>query len=126
MNRETKSENKVTVPKCTDLTYLKSLSKGDNSFVKQMITIFVNQTPSAIEQLEKSLLSKDFVTLKSVAHKMKPSFSFVGVNSLKDKVEELEKNALQPTDINTMNLLINEIKTVALKAVKELQNEDFK
>lgn len=126
MNRATKNENKVAVKKYTDLTYLKSLSKGDESFVKQMITIFVNQTPSAIEQLEKSLLDKDFATLKAVAHKMKPSFSFVGVNSLQEKITELEKNALQPTDINTMDMLINEIKIVALTAVEELQNENFK
>lgn len=126
MNREAKNESKVAVKKCTDLTYLKSLSKGDDTFVQQMITIFVNQTPPAVEQLEESLLNKDFVTLKAVAHKMKPSFSFVGVNSLREKVEALEKNAMQPTDISTMDKLIKEIKTVALTAVKELENENLK
>ncbi|MEO6903478.1 MAG: Hpt domain-containing protein [Bacteroidia bacterium] len=126
MNREIKSESKAAVKKYTDLTYLKSLSKGDDGFVKQMITIFINQTPAAIEQLEKSLISKDFLTLNAVAHKIKPSFSFVGINSLQAKLEELEKNALQQKDINSINILINEIKEVALIAVKELQSENLK
>ena len=120
MNKETKDK------KYTDLTYLKNLSKGSDEFVQQMITIFINQTPSAIEQLEKSLINKDYTTLKAVAHKIKPSFSFVGINSLQNKIEKLEENAVQQTNIELMGDLINEIKIVALTAVKELQNEKFK
>ncbi|HET6227646.1 MAG TPA: response regulator [Bacteroidia bacterium] len=107
----------------TDLTYLKKLSKGDNDFVKQMISIFIDQTPTAIQKMEADLSNKDWASLRAVAHKMKPSFSFVGVTSLQEKIETIEDNAAQGINANLIADLIAQVKEVSLKAVAELQTE---
>jgi PAS domain S-box-containing protein len=112
--------------KYTDLTYLKKLSKGDDDFVKQMISIFINQTPTAIQKMEADLSNKDWASLRAVAHKMKPSFSFVGVTSLQEKIETIEDNAAQGTNPSLIADLIAQVKEVSLKAVAELQTADIK
>lgn len=128
LNLDTMEENKNTGTQMnegryTDLTYLKKLSKGDDDFVKQMISIFISQTPTAIQKMEADLSNKDWGSLRAVAHKMKPSFSFVGVTSLQEKIESIEDNASQGTNANLIADLIAEVKEVSLKAVAELQTE---
>jgi CheY-like chemotaxis protein len=122
MEQNSKTDHEISVQKYTDLTYLKKLSKGDNDFVKQMISIFINQTPTAIQKMEADLSNKDWASLKAVAHKMKPSFSFVGVTSLQEKIEIIEDNASQGINANLIADLIAEVKEVSLKAVAELQS----
>lgn len=121
----TKTETKINDDRYTDLTYLKKLSKGDNDFVKQMISIFIDQTPTAIQKMEADLSNKNWASLRAVAHKMKPSFSFVGVTSLQEKIETIEDNAAQGTNANLIANLIAEVKEVSLKAVAELQTEQI-
>jgi PAS domain S-box-containing protein len=120
-----KTETTKSEDRYTDLTYLKKLSKGDNDFVKQMISIFINQTPTAIQKMEADLSNKDWASLRAVAHKMKPSFSFVGVTSLQEKIETIEDNAAQGTNANLIADLIAQVKEVSLKAVAELQTEQI-
>ncbi len=121
METNSQLDSKPDEERCTDLTYLKGLSKGDNEFVKNMISIFIKQTPAAIQKMEADLSNKDWGSLKAVAHKMKPSFSFVGITTLKDKIESIEDNASQGTNPNLIADLIAEVKEVSLKAVAELQ-----
>lgn len=125
MEEKTNTGNQVNEGKYTDLTYLKKLSKGDDDFVKQMISIFINQTPTAIQKMEADLSNKDWTSLRAVAHKMKPSFSFVGVTSLQEKIETIEDNAAQGTNANLIADLIAQVKEVSLKAVAELQTEQI-
>ncbi len=115
--------NKLKEKKYTDLTYLKTLSKGDTDFVKQMISIFINQTPTAIQKMESDLSNKNWASLRAVAHKMKPSFSFVGVEELQKKIETIETNAAAETNEKLIAELIAQVKEVSLKAVDELKTE---
>lgn len=121
MEENSNPDNQINEHKYTDLTYLKKLSKGDDDFVKQMISIFINQTPTAIQKMEADLSNRDWASLRAVAHKMKPSFSFVGVTSLQEKIETIEDNAAQGTNPNLIADLIAQVKEVSLKAVAELQ-----
>jgi CheY-like chemotaxis protein/two-component sensor histidine kinase len=123
MEDNTNAGTQMNEGRYTDLTYLKKLSKGDDDFVKQMISIFINQTPTAIQKMEADLSNKDWTSLRAVAHKMKPSFSFVGVTSLQEKIETIEDNAEKGTNANLIADLIAQVKEVSLKAVAELQTE---
>jgi PAS domain S-box-containing protein len=123
MEDNTNTGTQMNEGRYTDLTYLKKLSKGDDDFVKQMISIFINQTPTAIQKMEADLSNKDWTSLRAVAHKMKPSFSFVGVTSLQEKIETIEDNAEKGTNANLIADMIAQVKEVSLKAVAELQTE---
>jgi len=59
--------------KNTDLTYLKELSNGSNEFIVQMITIFLNETPAAVDKVEQYAKTSNWDALRAAVHKMKPS-----------------------------------------------------
>jgi HPt (histidine-containing phosphotransfer) domain-containing protein len=106
-----------------DLTYLKELSNGSKEFITEMITVFMEQTPIEIANLEKHLEAKDWKALRGTAHKMKPSFSFMGIKELESVVKTLEENAGNETNLDILPGLVDKIKTVCAAAFEELSKE---
>lgn len=62
-----------------NLNYLKELSGGSIEFEKDMISLFVNQVPGELEIIKTAILSNDFRIIKTMSHKLKSSFSLIGV-----------------------------------------------
>ncbi|MBA3285534.1 MAG: Hpt domain-containing protein, partial [Nitrosopumilus sp.] len=109
--------------KYTDLSYLKQLAKGSNEFIKQMLSIFIDQTPPAIESLEENFNKKDWVALRAAAHKMKPSFSFVGIKELEPVIKEIEECAEKESELDSLPEKISKIRQISIKAIVELEKE---
>ena len=47
--------------------------------MKEMITLYLDQTPDLIGIMKQSLKDKDWDSMHSAAHKMIPSFSIMGI-----------------------------------------------
>jgi PAS domain S-box-containing protein len=109
--------------KHTDLTYLKELSRGSNKFMVEMISLFISQTPEALSGLEKHFKNKDWKGLHAVAHKMKPSVSFVGLKEIEKEVKLVQDYAANETNLEELPPLIQKIKKVCEEAIRELQGE---
>jgi HPt (histidine-containing phosphotransfer) domain-containing protein len=108
--------------KVTDLTYLKELSKGDNSFVQEMIEIFLEENPGELSALRKSIDQDDFPMIYSSAHKLKSSTPFVGIYSrIRNHVLEIEDLAKRHERSDRMLELYDEIEKVCKKSREELQ-----
>lgn len=106
-----------------DLAYLKELSNGSNEFMAQMISIFMVQTPEAISNIDAYLKKNDWKSIKAVIHKMKPSFSFMGIKELQNTIPLVEKYCETETHLNEVPKLIMQIKTVCELALQELETE---
>ena len=108
----------------TDLTYLKQVSNGDNIFIKEMISVYLKETPVAIANLEKHLLNKDWKMLTQVIHKLKPSFSFFGVKGMQTTVDSIEEYSDNETHLDLLSEMIEHVKAVCEKAMRELEEVD--
>jgi HPt (histidine-containing phosphotransfer) domain-containing protein len=109
--------------KYIDLDYLKQISNGSNEFIYQMITVFTEEIPNEIKNLEKHLANKDWVALRATAHKMKPSFSFMGVKELEDNIHAIEQNCLEEKNLDQLPGLIERIKNITEQVIAELEKE---
>jgi HPt (histidine-containing phosphotransfer) domain-containing protein len=106
-----------------DLDYLKQISNGSNEFVYQMITVFVEEIPIELSNIDKAMASKDYKTVRAVAHKMKPSYSFMGVKELETLVNTLEEYSGSETNLELLPGLVERIKSVTEEVIKELEEE---
>ena len=105
-----------------DLTNIKNLSRGDQSFVKKMIEIFIEHTPTSIQEIKVAYKQDDFTTISKIAHRMKPSIDNMGIFSLKNPIRELESNAkMEVIDKNKIASLIDIIENTLIKVIKELK-----
>jgi len=107
----------------TNLTYLKELAEGSNEFMVEMIQGFFEQTPEIITAMETALKRQNWKDLSAIAHKMKPTVDFMGMQSIKEAVKTLEKNAGEQNNLNTIPELVNQITRVCLLATDELKIE---
>jgi HPt (histidine-containing phosphotransfer) domain-containing protein len=107
----------------TDLTYLRQVSNGDNDFIKEMIEVYMQQTPEAINNLEKHLKNKDWKMLRAVTHKMKPSFSFFGLKDLYDIADSMEEYSAKEIHLELLPDMIDKVKLTCNKAMVELEEK---
>jgi HPt (histidine-containing phosphotransfer) domain-containing protein len=106
-----------------NLTYLKELSNGSNEFICQMISVFIAQTPEMIANMEEHLHKQDWKALHAVAHRMKPSFSFMGIKELETTIHTLEEYCLKKTNLDQIPDMLSTIKHTCEIAIKELEVE---
>lgn len=112
-----------TKSKHIDLTYLKQLANGSNEFICQMISVFMVQTPEALINMEKYMNGKDWKALHGIAHKMKPSFAFMGIKELESIVLLVEDSCQKETNLSQIPQWIAKIKETCTVALEELEIE---
>ena len=106
-----------------NLTYLKKISKGSNEFMLKMINTFIKQVINDVSSMQQQLDEKDWDSLYNTAHKMKPSFIFMGIKNLKDPIISIERNARERANLETLQELISKVVFICDSSVKELEAE---
>lgn len=76
-----------------NLSYLNDIAEGNKEFIIDMIDIFREQTPVYFNQLSSAIYEKDWKTAGDVAHKIKPTLAFIGVEAAKEQMIEIERKA---------------------------------
>ena len=86
-----------------------------------MIETFVEKTPELLHEMELACSSKNWKTLGSLAHKLKPSITFMGIHSLKELVVEIEDKGRGDIQTSTLPELVNTFSPSCKEAIAELQ-----
>lgn len=73
-----------------DLSKLISLSRGDDEFVRNMVDVFLQHTPPALDEIRAALAAKDYVAVGKTAHRIKPSIDTMGIAKLRGVAKEIE------------------------------------
>ena len=118
-------QKEIASEKLIDFKYLKDFSDGDDTFIKNMISLFLNNTPETMQIILESNKNDDIKILKDEIHKLKSSLSILGMikaSNCVDVIEmEIEKNPLGQKRKDEVNNL-NEICQLAIKEL-ELTDE---
>ena len=102
--------------------HLYALSRGNNTFIKEIIHLFLDQNPLEIKEIEKGIQQQDYAVISSIAHKMKTSVGFIGIEHLLAPLNQLEKLTISQGNTNDIQDLFAEVKTTCDKAVLELHS----
>lgn len=113
----------TTTIRQTDLTFLKEISDNNEQFFREFITMFLNNTPKSIQDMKTSLMSTDWEGLRQAAHKVKPSFNYVGLKELNALSAKIEEYAKQQSNMEEIKSMLNKIESIAAIAFKELEEE---
>lgn len=111
--------------KC-DLTYLKSISPGNNDFLKQIVTLFLTDTPVSLTNMQIAAKDLDWDKVHHYTHKIKPSVELMGLP--KDVVEILfliNDNSKNQVNIEGIPLLVNDFVLKMNEILEDLKLTDF-
>jgi len=115
-----------------DLSYLTEMVGHDTEFMIEVLETFVTQTPFYMAELEDALLVKDWLRVADYAHKIKPTFGYVGRADVKDFIQSIEFNSrtnLNPDvviqKIAELKVLLDEIYHQIITKIEEVKNKDI-
>jgi len=75
-----------------NINALSELSGGDNEFVKEILQLFVENTPAELKKMKKHLDDNNAKELAEVLHKMKSYSAPLGLEQMRLKIYNLESN----------------------------------
>lgn len=108
----------VIDPQAIDNLRMLNPDDGDE-FLREIVAIFVADTPKRLDELDECLASGDAVKFVRAAHSIKGSSSNLGALALRHAAEILEQHAKQAgmVDVGTM---IADVRTEFSRAEQEL------
>ncbi len=106
-----------------DLSYLKKLSDDNTSFMLEIIDTFIEETPEALNKMQIFLKDEDWKSLKAIAHKMKPSVTYIGVKGMDKVIALIEEFAENEINLDKIPELVGHLQTTCDEAIKELKVE---
>ncbi len=105
-----------------DLSYLSEIASGSTEFMIEMINIFLEQTPIYFTQLNDAINSKDWKTTGDIAHKIKPTFAFMGLACAKDVMQEIERKARNLDSVDSIPETMKEINALCDSLYAKLES----
>jgi PAS domain S-box-containing protein len=105
-----------------DLSMVRSVSGGDEVFIKKMVHLFIETVPPGVADLQDALQKQEWQRIGKVAHKLKSTIDSMGISALRDDIRQIENNgrhqkdtALLPPVVDrvahTIHLCIQQLKT---------------
>jgi HPt (histidine-containing phosphotransfer) domain-containing protein len=119
-----KGINKKMSPlKVTDLSYLKEASADNKAFLKEMIEIFLKQTPGLITALHTTSRNKDWTEFRKIMHKIKPSITMIGIHDLEPDILKIDEAVKKGIGMEQLPALLQKFEEVCNRAYTELRRE---
>jgi signal transduction histidine kinase/CheY-like chemotaxis protein len=110
--------------KCIDMAYIVRLTKSNPTLMMEMISLYLEQTPTLINIMKKGLQDKDWEALYSAAHKMIPSFSVVGISAdFENMAKQIQEYASSQQQTDGIPALVLQLEKICNQACKELEVE---
>ena len=106
----------------TDLTYLRKMSNNDESFVQEMVSSFIEKTPKIITQINQANKDKNWPEVSAIAHKLKPNLAFMGMDSLKQLISDIETNAKNSANTDEIPGMVDKLTSSVNNAISELES----
>lgn len=90
-------------------TTLKEVCGEDTAILKELIDLFLEQAPLQLNAIEKALEAASLDTLKTAAHTLKGSVSYIGAQAMLKLAQDIEQQACHK-DLQACKTLLAELK----------------
>lgn len=107
----------------TDLSYLREIAMGDEVIVIEAAETFLNDAPKALQDIQEYYQNKNWSALAKEAHKIKPNFSYMGMERARELIADIEKQAKSQKLSDDLDQKIQELHTLCSRAFDELNEK---
>ncbi|MDX1587186.1 MAG: Hpt domain-containing protein [Balneolaceae bacterium] len=117
----------MTDQQLVNLAYLEEISGGDEELIIEMIEMFLDIVPDTLSNMENLHEQKEWEDLRAQAHKLKPNMAYMGIDTGRELLQEIEKHAENGDSSEIDNKLerLNSISETAIARLREIL-EDLK
>jgi len=112
--------------KVCNLTYLTKITRGNKKSLNSILDILLKETPQEISILDEAIEKTNYALISDISHKIRTSFSMLGISVLALILEEMERLGSVATGIERIAKLNRRVHTVFGKAMEEMKTETKK
>ncbi len=105
-----------------DLSMLEEISQGNNAFILKLVKLFCDQSPKMVEQIKDAYQAKNYASMSSIAHKIKPSIDNLRITSLQQAIRKIEKVGLTEVGHESIDTEINLIEKGIATAIDQMKH----
>ncbi len=105
--------------KLYDLKTIYDLASGDETFVRKMVSLFINDTPDTINAMQEAFKNWDYDELKKISHRIKPIIKTLEINSIINDVNDIDNG----NDAAHTERKLNHITAVLSEVILGLKND---
>jgi len=110
-------------PKLYNLDDLRMIQKDDDSFVLNILGLFIQNVPKNASELVIACDNGDWEKVYFLAHKMKSSIDLVNIVSIKDDVRRVELNAKTKANLEEIPEKAANINAIVQRATDQMKEE---
>jgi CheY-like chemotaxis protein len=107
--------------KLYDLTMIHGLSGGDETFIKQMVELFIDTMPASMVEFQTTVDQKDWDAMGKLAHKLKSTTGSMGMDSIKEEIRSVEMNCKKNENLEETPKLVEKCINVINQTVVQLR-----
>ena len=117
------NSNEENTAKLYNLDDLRMIQKDDDSFVRSIIGLFIQNVPKNSEELLVATDACDWERVYFLAHKMKSSVELINIISIKDDLRRVEFCAKTKTNVEEIPAKATLINLAVQKATEQMKEE---
>ena len=104
-----------------DLTYLKTISGGDDLFIVQLLDMFLISIPDEAKNLVSYYNQQDYLMMGKSAHKMKATLQMIGEQELAALVIKVEQAGKTGVGIEDLPNIVTELTSYLDDIIKKIE-----
>ena len=106
-----------------DLTLLRTLSKGNHAFIKEILEVYLTTAPADLQLLEKMYAEKNLDQVRYLAHKMKSSAHTIGFTRGYTLFQSIEACIMNQENLDHIGPLIEKAKNLCQESFDTVNRE---
>lgn len=103
-----------------NLSYLRSVSNGNENFITDMVATMKESLPKSINEIREAAVKSDYSKLAKALHKISPSLPMMGLDELKEELVGIQNDLKNKANHNTLSRRVESLCQIILGAVKAL------
>ncbi|HLT50468.1 MAG TPA: Hpt domain-containing protein [Arenibacter sp.] len=108
-----------------NLDKIQEMADGDEDFIVSVVTVFLEEVPTDLNELERALEHKDYDAVYKLAHKIKPNVDLLGMEPARAVALQIETFGRKGENREEIERLVPLLKKDIHQVISELKN-DFK
>jgi HPt (histidine-containing phosphotransfer) domain-containing protein len=125
MQQQANTIVKTDIPdeKLYDLCMIEQLCRGNQEKVKKIVQVFIEQIPQSVEEIKSAYSKRDFLVIKNVAHRIKPTLSYYAIIQVEKDIQLIEKLAKEELATPELEVKIKKLDTVINQIVEQMKKD---
>ena len=106
-----------------NLDKINEMAAGDQDFVESVISVFLEEVPQDLEDLEQAIEKGDHENVYKLAHKIKPNVDLLGMEQTRATALEIETLGKSEENMSEIESKFPLLKKDVLQVVAELKKD---